>query len=626
MGCQSSKEAVPKDVVASTDSLTKVESSVNSVPTMKKPSKKASDRLYKQLLRAERQRSISLDTLTITESTARYRSPDTNSSPLAVLVKFLDLPWMDEQIILIAKEMIDASVEAIYSKDSGGNLPIHYAIAPIQNSHLPVESWDTRAQIVRYLLENDPTESCNNYLLRSDVNYGHNLGLSVLYRAVECLPDDPTLIHPPTVHYVSLLIHHNVNIANQSDQDKPLNLLYRRFTRQFDLAEKFFDGDNSRKEVVEYRTFYKSCAANTWKLIELMISVPQKTLYRTVHRAVQVETPPDLLRYIVETSSPDLTTADELGNLPLHYAARTKFDTTFYSKYVMDELLYKYPEAASIVDRNGDYALKLGVQSGKTWIGGGLKSLYDAYPEALQQVNLEQYPSVVSALSMESYEKEEKLDQLDEQHDAIMLVQKTENVCEVVFSMWAHEEDAGVQMLGCVALSRLLEQTNAPVVKVALFAVPAVVNAMKAHPNEVIVQEKACHVLAILAQSDKKKEVSLVASGAVAAIVGAMQAHIGDANMLLEAMRAIAQIVKFGGSDRATVVGSVSGLTAILNAISAHAREDIQVAGCEALVELTAFEDANLPQLEISQTETILNKCRGNCEELVEVLFERLTS
>jgi hypothetical protein len=27
----------------------------------------------------------------------------------------------------------------------------------------------------------------------------------------------------------------------------PLALLYRRFTRQFDLAEKFFSGDNSRE-------------------------------------------------------------------------------------------------------------------------------------------------------------------------------------------------------------------------------------------------------------------------------------------------------------------------------------------------------------------------------------------
>jgi hypothetical protein len=92
----------------------------------------------------------------------------------------------------------------------------------------------------------------------------------------------------------------------------------------------------------------------------------------------------------------------------------------------------------------------------------------------------------------------------DEQHDAIMLVQQENvDVSEVVTSMWAHEEDAGVQMLGCVAISRLIatarhnsrDDSANGVMRIALSAVPAIVNAMKAHPNEVIVQEKACHAL-----------------------------------------------------------------------------------------------------------------------------------
>jgi hypothetical protein len=42
-----------------------------------------------------------------------------------------------------------------------------------------------------------------------------------------------------------------------------------------------------------------------------------------------------------------------------------------------------------------------------------------------------------------------------------------------------------------------------------------VVNAMKAHPNELIVQEKACAALQGLAMADGTWEVSMVAIGAI---------------------------------------------------------------------------------------------------------------
>merc|ERR1712032_343448 len=107
-----------------------------------------------------------------------------------------------------------------------------------------------------------------------------------------------------------------------------------------------------------------------------------------------------------------------------------------------------------------------------------------------------------------------------------------------------HEEDAGVQMLGCCAIVRSLggcdkktdngddDDTTTLVVsgttlRTALTATASVVNAMKAHPNEMIVQEKACAALRLLAPADGRREVSMVASGAVAAIVAAMQAHVG---------------------------------------------------------------------------------------------------
>ncbi len=49
-----------------------------------------------------------------------------------------------------------------------------------------------------------------------------------------------------------------------------------------------------------------------------------------------------------------------------------------------------------------------------------------------------------------------------------------------------------------------------------------------------------------------------------------MQAHVGDATALKEACRALEGIAATGGAERATVVASVSGFTALVNATGAH--------------------------------------------------------
>jgi hypothetical protein len=319
---------------------------------------------------------------------------------------------------------------------------------------------------------------------------------------------------------------------------------------------------------------------------------------------------------------------------------------------VVDELLYKFPEAASTMDADGNYPLTLAVRTNKHWIGGGIKSLYDAYPEALEHIDLEKHKTLQTALSLdvamndaaaaaaaqddEEDAKEEKVPDTiiqDEQHDAIMLVQKENvDVSEVVTSMWAHEEDAGLQMLGCVAIVRMVTAAagkEADVLRISLSAVAAVVNAMKAHPNEVIIQEKACHALKVMAPADGKREVSFVASGAVAAVVGAMQAHVSDSGVQEEACGAVGKIIHYGGDDRATIVASVSGLTAIVNALAAHPDSaGVQRQACKALRELTEFPNANLPELPRSQTEPLLkaakDKFPAECGEAAEVVLSRL--
>lgn len=605
---------------------------------------------------------------------------------------------------------------------------------PSSKSFLTKYNWKQRALLVQHLMAADQ-EAAIHYLSRNDLLFESGDatgGCTPLYRALQTIPDDFDTM-APTVDYIAVLhtaYPYNAGNGNASDGDKPLSLLYRRFTRQFDISEQFFAGDNSRPQVVQHRQRYKTAAGNTWKLIELLLKptnlASPTSPWGIVHCAVQVETPPDLLRYIVETNAQDLTRVDPQGNLPLHYAAAIKPPTTsptrrgggegngiegtqqhypaFYNKYVMDELLYKFPEAAGMADAKGQFPLTLAVTSGKQWIGGGIKSLYDAYPDALQQLQLDAHPTLLRALSMGDDEeqanttvtnsrtastqggadedesmnadggggkdendepvdldddvndddddddddgKEDSKDDQqikangkklrgvvkDEQHDAIMLVQQPNvTVEEVTTSMWAHEEDAGVQMLGCVAISNMLRhQPPVEVLRIALTGTASVVNAMKAHPNELIVQEKACLALQGLASADGHREVSMVASGAVAAIVGAMQAHVGDAGVQEQACRAVAAIVKQGGADRATVVASVSGVTAILNALAAHAHVvGVQVAGLQALEAMTQFPNANLPELPRAQTEPLLMSAQETfpeeCSTMVEELVGRMST
>ena len=589
---------------------------------------------------------------------ASYQDPQTKSTPLHVACSMVDFDDGTNDyssaysVVSAIRALIKGDLESLSKEDSAGKIPLHYVIDPAipSDKEDTPQRWGVRAAVLRLLVSAD-YETSNEYLSRNNVKYdgGDNLGACTpLYYALYSIPDE---FQTPakTVEYISVVHEANppmVSVSNMSDGDKPLALLYRRFTRQFDLSEKFFAGDNSRPEVVEHRRKYKIAAGNTWKIIELLLRPESEKEFRIVHRAIQVDCPPDLLRYIVETNAEELTQVDKAGNLPLHYAAKSKPHArdkresfpAFHTKYVVDELLYKFPEGAGIPDAEGKFPLTLGVESGKLWVGGGVKSMYDAYPEALQQIDMASHPSLQKALSYIDEDQPTALENetngivKDELHDAIMLVQKPNvDVSEVVSAMWAHEEDAGVQMMGCIAISKMATKANdTEVMRIALSAVPAVVNAMKAHPNEPAVQEKACNSLKKMATADGKREVSFVASGAIAAIVGAMQAHVGDPVVQEEACGALADIVFVGGADRATIVASVSGFTAIVNALAAHPDvKMVQKEGCRALQAVTEYPYANLPELPRSQTEPLLENAKekypAECAESAGILLSRLS-
>jgi ankyrin repeat protein len=707
MGCKASKTVVDPVLAASRSSpgasaadtasprrlKSKLSSSSIVNETFAVSVSSSQQQLYKLLIQAQAQAAACVDTdipaaptavqkqlqqrilqLCANPKQASYQNPQSGLTPLHMACRF-PISSLDQQLIVEA--LVRTYPDAVTMQDAQGQIPLH-SILVSNNDNMTRTSTETKDDAAYYaayaaytlsfqikaaicnLLITTNVQNSKLYLQRNDVAFtAKHQKCTPLYYAVKSLPDDFDS-RGPTVDYIAVLREAcgQFHEANATNHDTPLALLYRRFTRQFDLAEKFFPGDNSQPHIVQYRLRYKTAAGNTWRMMELILRPDDPSqAWRIVHRAVQVpSTPPDLLRYIVETNAEDLTVPDEHGNLPLHYAAQADHGhvyPVFYSKYIIDELLYKYPHAAQMPDADGNLPFTLAVIAHKPWIGGGVKSLYDAYPDALKQIDLDEYAELQQALSLLDITTtnnnddtatevsnssnnnllDQKLEQrCDEQHDAIMLVQQKDvSINQVVTSMWAHEEDAGVQMLSCVAITRMIQADKKDVLTIALVAVAGVVNAMKAHPNEVIVQEKACQALRAMAVTDGQHELSFVASGAVAATIGAMQAHVSDPGVQEEACGAIAEIIHWGGADRATIVASVSGMTAILNALAGHPNAvGVQHQGCAALKALTDFDNANLPELPRSQTEPLLEAAKeafpNECGEYVDLILSRMST
>lgn len=629
---------------------------------------------------------------------ASYVDVNTKGTPLHVACSLgsarVDSMEVADAAVKCIRTIIDKSPGSISLRDNHDHVPIEgifsaMAAAKGSNNEDAVamkSAYAFRIEVAKLLLSKDP--SCA--LLR-----GQNL-----YRIAESLTDDCEQPLGPTAEFVKLLVDKGAASAQPSmigerrspdDDDDVLAMLYRRFVRQFDQSERFFEGDNSRPEVVSHREKFKNAAVNTFNIIELLLRQPKATGAAPnspggaagndgdldcllVHNAVRSGTcAPDLLRYIVETNLEKVAEKDSRGNLPLHYAAGYGQSTMTngvipesYSKYVIDELLYAYPDGASVENADGTLPISLAIESGKKWIGGGIRSLHEAYPEGIQRVNLDDKHPLLHSMSFATM-GDESVDEIsilggnddeegtiatgvdggggrsrkrkakrkinkDESHDAIMFVQKPNApVRDVITTMWANEDDGGVQMLGCTALANAAKKAGGSeeaIASVALLGVTTAVNAMKNHPNEPVVQEKACAALTAMAPSDGMREISFAASGAIATTVCAMQAHVSDATVQREACRALRGIAAKGGADRATTVASVSGFTALVNALGAHPNDvEVQKEACLCMEVLTSFPDAYLPQLD-EQTDAYLQaaaeKFPVECSEPANAIRARL--
>jgi len=650
---------------------------------------------------------------------ADYIEPETLETPLHLACRILErfppsvtMDGITASPVDAMRVLIRCCPESLSKTDIDGYIPLHYIIPHSRRpevshqqqkqKHNPLLNQTQNQVQVFNLLISAEYDSSMEYLSRSDVIFSPTDGACTpLYHAVSSIQDD-FFQHPhpsPTVDFISA-IHsacpRTVSIKNRDNWDTPLALLYRRFSRQFDLSEKFFPGDNSRKDVLEHRQRYKSSAMNTWKIIVKLLDPTESgddtvegsrrnaSDFYIVHSAVKLDCPQDLIRYIIETRPGEVSKTDEQGRLPLHIAAAARPVNSpssdknddggnYHFKFMIDELLYAYPDGAACADRDGKLPLQLAIESGKYWVGGGVKSLYDVFPDAMANVVVEEYPVIKKAMSFSSNFLEEHGADADnatemtdrhdnrgitnsqnehqkavkeEHYDAIMMVQNpNSDLGSITSAMWANEEDGGVQLLGCMAITALTNRyapaqtspvstdSNHPspqLYAIALSAVTTIVNAMKNHPNEPAVQEKACVALLGLASADGYREVSFAASGAAASIVAAMQAHVSDAIVQREACTALRMIVEYGGADRATVIASVSGFTALQNALGAHPHSvGVQQEACMALEALTAFPDANLPDLPGAQTAPLLEaaaqRYEVECRDTAEIVLTRLS-
>ena len=614
-------------------------------------------------------------------SLASYVDPTTSGTPLHVACSLgsshASTPELAETAASCVSSIVAACPGSVSARDRNGHVPIEGVLSAATRGDDGGTAGDGgsypfRTEAARALLERDP----GAFAVDGDAVYG----------IATALPDDFAEPTGPTVEFVRVLVSLGGVSARTfargsggGDDDDTLALLYRRFVRQFDQSERFFAGDNSRPEVVEHRRNFKNAAVNTFHVIEALLTPAGGDVADDevdeggrflVRNAVRADScPPDLLRYIVETNLEGVADADSRGNLPLHYAAGydrvaagaagaaegTPGPPESHSKYVIDELLYAHPEGASVENADGTLPIVLAIESGKKWIGGGIRSLHEAYPDGIERANLGEEHPLATAVSFESQQAAEYDDDdtlvaaldgpadageegtvatgvdgaggrtrkrrqrrricKDESHDAVMFVQRpTSTARDVASVMWANEEDAGVAMLGCAALADRAaaggDGGGAP--SVALHGVTAAVNAMKNHPNEPAVQERACQALTAMGPADGRLEVSFAASGAVSTVVSAMQAHVSDATVQREACRALRAVASSGGggTDRATVVASVSGLTALANTMASHPDDAVvqseAVRALEALVAPARDGDGpSLPGLP-EQTESLL--------------------
>jgi len=105
-----------------------------------------------------------------------------------------------------------------------------------------------------------------------------------------------------------------------------------------------------------------------------------------LHAACSVRCPQDYFLQLLEQHRDQISTRDERGLLPLHYAIEhASVESQPYTQFVVESLLQAYPQAASVPNIEGRLPLHVALMDSKlTWHKGGIQEIVFAFPEALR--------------------------------------------------------------------------------------------------------------------------------------------------------------------------------------------------------------------------------------------------
>lgn len=581
---------------------------------------------------------------------SEFEDSKTRSTLLHEVCKSHDVP-MD----VVQKVIAICGVSATEGKDASGFIPLHYIVT---NKH------GTSPTALEALIDANPNVSRAYFSMELTNNQGKGLITSPLYRAVQqrqkreillvIHEQAPNMLYTPTI--VTPLDNNDSKTSSASIMDTPLNLLWRRYYNEKWECEKLFQGDNSKDEVMFHRKEYRAKACETRDTIMsmlLMLNFDLEVSEETSnHSATSLEAlkgkghivhacaslactaPPDLLKLIISKNPHDIDEADSKGKLPLHYAAEARPITNgspgYQGKFVIQSLLELCPAAAQVQDKEGKLPLTIAFEAGKS-VDGGLQLIYDAFPGAIENAKLHG----VDPVNIDSF-LQEMNSTLDD--DAIFVVQRPGvDVQDILGAMWAHETDAGLQMLAIMALVNMMTSKESSVkpetaTKAIALAggISSIVRAMEKYPEEAVVQEKACYAICRLvsgASYEPYLEVSFAAVGAIKAVIQAMQSNPKDAALSIAACEALNWLAI--DTDNYTQIIGAGGIQAIMVAMEEHvASQDLQHAACKALARLVDFSSATCPLSNYEQLAHILKKASKDfpswCESDASYVLSRL--
>jgi len=138
-------------------------------------------------------------------------------------------------------------------------------------------------------------------------------------------------------------------------------------------------------------------------------NVRREGIFRPLHALAGIDCPASMVEFAIKVHARDpgaLDEPDRYGNLPLHVAASRRTESSIdYGQSDFDRgraimmILKAYPHAVRVSNAAGRVPLNLAIESGATWVQGGIQQLFERAPEALEARDMQSrlYPFMLAA-------------------------------------------------------------------------------------------------------------------------------------------------------------------------------------------------------------------------------------